>query len=155
MKTRFIPIVALAFACTVAVASDAPPRLSQLSWLAGSWQFTQGGRAVTEIWMAPDGKTMLGVSRTVANGATREYEFMLLREEDDRLTYTAKPSGKTEATFALISSTGNEVIFENPTHEFPQRISYRLNPDGSLLAAIEGTVQGKVRRVEYPYRRVQ
>jgi hypothetical protein len=155
MITRPILILISALVCSVAIAGDAPPSLARLSWLAGTWQFAKDGRVVTEMWMAPEGKTMLGVSRTVAGGATREYEFLLLREEGDRITYTAKPSGQNEATFVLTSTTANEVIFENPAHDFPQRISYRLNPDGSLLAAIEGSVKGKTRRVEFPYRRIQ
>jgi len=44
-------------------------------------------------------------------------------------------------------------VFENPQHDFPQRISYKLNPDGTLLAAIDGTKAGKIRRVEFPYKR--
>lgn len=40
---------------------------------------------------------------------------------------------------------------ENPQHDFPQKISYTLKGDGSLVAAIEGTKGGKARRVEFPY----
>ena len=48
-----------------------------------------------------------------------------------------------------------EAVFENPQHDFPQRISYELKGDGTLLAAIEGTKNGKTRRVEFPYRPVK
>lgn len=51
--------------------------------------------------------------------------------------------------------TEREVIFESPAHDFRQRISYALKPDGTLLAAIEGTKDGKTRRVEFPYRAVK
>lgn len=98
---------------------------------------------------------MLGMSRTVIAGTTKEYEFVLLRETDDQIVYVAKPSGQKEATFVLRSMTDMEDIFENQTHDFPQLIHYRLNPDGSLLAAIEGTVRGKFKRIEFPYRRVR
>ena len=43
---------------------------------------------------------------------------------------------------------------ENKQNDFPQRVSYALQPDGSLLAWIEGEIGGKMRRVEFPYRRV-
>jgi hypothetical protein len=43
-------------------------------------------------------------------------------------------------------------VFENPGHEFPQRIGYRRQGP-SLQAWIEGTKDRQARRVEFPYRR--
>ena len=46
------------------------------------------------------------------------------------------------------------VVFENPQHDFPQKVGYqRTNPD-TLLAWIEGSEKGQVRRIEFPYRRL-
>jgi hypothetical protein len=130
------------------------PSLLTIAWLAGEWSFKKDGRTVTEIWMPPDGGTMLGMSRTVAKGKTVEYEFLLLRQDTaGDVFYVAKPSGQPEASFKLVRGTATEAAFENSQHDFPQRISYTLNPDGSLLAAIEGKKDGKFRRVEYPYER--
>jgi hypothetical protein len=151
LKHAVVGLLAVLFV-SGAVAASSP--LARLSWLAGTWQFEKDGRVVTEIWMPPAGGTMLGMSRTVVAGTTREYEFVALRETDDRIVYVAKPSGQEEATFVLRSMTDVEVVFENQMHDFPQVIRYRLNPDGILLAVIEGTVRGKPRRVEFPYRRV-
>jgi Domain of unknown function (DUF6265) len=130
------------------------PSLQLLAWLAGEWAFEKNGRVATEIWMSPAGGTMLGMSRTVTNGRTVEYEFILLRQDAlGDIYYVAKPSGQVETSFKLIRATATEVIFENPQHDFPQRISYTLKPDGTLLAAIEGQKDGKFRRVEFPYHR--
>ncbi len=53
-----------------------------------------------------------------------------------------------------MAQTDTEVVFENKEHDFPQVIGYRLNPDGSLLAWIEGPrSDGTTRRVEYAYQR--
>jgi hypothetical protein len=154
IKHLLVTAVSLLSFCA-SLAAEGSMSVARLGWLAGTWQFAKDGRVVTEMWMAPEGKTMLGMGRTVVAGATREYEFLLVREEADRLSYVAKPSGQAEATFVLRTMTDVEVVFENPTHDFPQRISYQLRPDGTLLAAIEGTLKGKFKRVEYPYRRVQ
>jgi hypothetical protein len=97
---------------------------------------------------------MLGMSRTVANEKTVEYEFIVLRQDaNGDIFYVAKPSGQPEASFKLTRGSATEAVFENPEHDFPQRISYKLNPDGTLLAAIDGTKAGKIRRVEFPYKR--
>ena len=45
-------------------------------------------------------------------------------------------------------------MFENAAHDFPQRVGYRVAGGDSLLAWIEGTRDGQVRRIEFPYRRV-
>ena len=127
------------------------PTVQDLKWLAGCWEFTRAGRHVTEQWMAPEGGTLIGMSRTVANGKTGEYEFLLVREGARGLEYVAKPSGQAEATFASVRVSANEVVFEDPAHDFPTRISYQLQSDGHLTAAIEGTMNGQSRRLEYPY----
>jgi hypothetical protein len=134
----------------------AKPAVAALGWLAGTWGFERNGRAVVEHWLPPAGGTMLGLSRTVANGRTVEYEFIVLREDaNGDVAYVARPSRQAETAFKLVHLTEREAVFENPAHDFPQRIRYTLKDDGTLLAAIEGTKDGKTRRVEFPYRRAQ
>lgn len=130
-------------------------RIMLLSWLAGCWQSPQTDRRVEELWMRPDGGTMLGMSRTVVGGKTSEFEFMQIRQEEGKLVFTAKPSGQAEDSFTSIKLTSSEVVFENPQHDFPQRIIYRLNADGSLSARIEGTKGGETRAVDFPMRRAK
>ena len=99
---------------------------------------------------------MMGTSQTVVKDRTVEYEFVVLRANaQGEVLYVAKPSRQPEAEFKLVRATEREVLFENPQHDFPQRISYVLKDDGTLLAAIEGTKDGKTRRVEFPYRPVK
>jgi hypothetical protein len=94
---------------------------------------------------------MLGISRTVADGKTVEFEFTRIHQEPSgEIFFTAKPSGQPEATFKMIKGSANEVIFENPQHDFPQRVIYRLQSDGSLLGRIEGASKGKERSVDFP-----
>jgi hypothetical protein len=82
-------------------AADTPepkPTLTKISWLAGTWTSDAGGRQITEQWMSPAGGTMLGMSRTVNQGRTVEFEFLLLRvESNGDINYVAKSSGQAEA----------------------------------------------------------
>jgi len=127
--------------------------ITAVGWLQGCWQMTAGDRVVEEQWMAPRAGVMLSAGRTVRGSTLVEWEWVLLREKDGTLEYEAHPSGQASAVFTARSATDNEVVFENPTHDFPQRVGYRRDKD-SLLAWIEGTAGGKLRRVEFPYRRV-
>ena len=52
-------------------------------------------------------------------------------------------------------ATDSTVVFENRTHDFPQRVGYRKVGADSLLAWIEGERNGRTRRIEFPYRRVR
>lgn len=67
----------------------------------------------------------------------------------------ARPSGQPEASFKLVKAENKEIVFENLQHDFPQRIIYRLQPDGSLFARIEGTSRGKARGSDYRMKRAQ
>lgn len=89
---------------------------------------------------------MLGMSRTVSQGRTIEYEFLLLRvESNGEINYVAKPSGQAEAMFKLIRASSTETVFENPQQKEGDK----------LTAVIEGTKNGKTRRIEFNYRRAK
>lgn len=122
--------------------------------LAGCWeQIVPNGRTV-EQWMSEEGGLLLGMSRTVRDGKAREYEFLRIdRDPTGKLRYVAQPSGQAEATFMLKSLTEDTVVFENPQHDFPQRILYKRVDKDTLVARIEGSVAGKARSADFPYRR--
>jgi hypothetical protein len=126
--------------------------IGQLAWLKGCWEAAGSGRSVEEQWTAPKGGSMIGVSRTVRGDSLVAYEFVLLRERGDRLVYQAHPSGQPSAEFVSSVVSADSVIFENPAHDFPQRVGYRRNGD-RLLGWIDGTRNGQARRAEFPYRR--
>ncbi len=54
------------------------------------------------------------------------------------------------AQFDLLSLTDNEVVFEIPEHDFPQRIAFRLNGAGILLGRIEGKIDDQTIVVDFP-----
>jgi hypothetical protein len=130
--------------------------VESLAWLAGCWAALDGEPGSGEQWTAPAGGTLLGVSRTVAGGRTVAHEFLQIREvAPGKLAYVAQPSGQAAATvFPLLRSGPREVVFENPDHDFPQRILYRLDGEGVLRARIEGLDGGKLQGVDFPMRRV-
>jgi hypothetical protein len=158
MHKLLLPLaVALLGVTAHAQAPTAKPTLQDFAWLAGHWRIEQADRQVDELWMAPSAGLMMGMARNVQAGKVREYEFTLLRQEPNGdIFYIASPSKQAETAFKLSSLRNGEAVFENPEHDFPKKIVYALQADGSLLAAIEGPGRdGKPRRVEYPYKRVK
>ena len=139
-----------------AAAGQMKTTFDKLSWIAGCWQGDmRGGAKTQEQWMKPEGGSMLGMSRTVVNGKTPFFEFLQIKREGDDLYYVARPQGKEPTSFKLVKLNDNAAIFENPEHDFPQRIVYQRQIDGSLIALLEGDDKGKPKRVEFPMQRVR
>lgn len=146
----------VSFGLCVAIAQGGRHTVESLSWISGSWEMNMRGRIVTEHWMKPSGKMIMGTSHSVKDGKTYEYEFIRLVENDaGTIEYIARPSGQEGASFALIELDERKAVFENLQHDFPQRIIYSRISSDSLVARIEGVKDGKLRVVDFSYRRVQ
>ena len=107
--------------------------------------------------MRPAGGLMLGVGRTLrrtaAGDSVSEFEFVRISERDGRLVYKAQPSGQATAEFISEEVSDSSVTFANLAHDFPQRVRYRRRGTDSLLARIEGTRNGALRGIDFPYAR--
>jgi hypothetical protein len=55
--------------------------------------------------------------------------------------------------FKLVSSENNRLVFENPGHDFPQRIIYTLHAADSLTATTAGLVDGADRSIDFHFKR--
>jgi hypothetical protein len=130
----------------------AKPSIAALAWLSGSWSGTSSGVDMEEHWTAPKGNSMIGVHRDVAKGRTLSFEFLRIEQQGDRIVYLSMPNGQSPATaFPLKEASDGRVVFENPQHDFPQRIIYWK--DGhDLRARIEGTINGKTGSEEWRWR---
>ncbi|MDT9002277.1 DUF6265 family protein [Paucibacter sp. APW11] len=145
----------LTLACLCPTAMAEPADLQRLSWLAGCWAQGAGEPGSVEHWLPPAGGLMLGLSRIVRQGRTIEYEFLSIHlDAEGRAVYTARPSGQPAASFTATTLDEGAVSFENPAHDFPQRISYRAEGADALLARIEGRLKGVERQRDFPMRRV-
>ena len=148
-----IALLSVALAPAAVRAEDA--QLERLSWLAGCWAAEKGEAGSVEHWLPLAGGTMLGIGRTVRNGRTVEHEFMQIRlDAEGRPVFIAQPSRQKEATFVATSIGERAVTFENPAHDFPQRVIYRAVGDSGLAARIEGTRNGASRGIDFPMQRV-
>jgi hypothetical protein len=130
------------------------PEMAKLAWLSGCWK-ADGDVQSEEHWTKLEGRSMLGMGRTIANGKTVFHEFLQIRERADGIFYIAQPNDGPAVSFRLVKVNDSEAIFENPQHDFPQRITYQRAIDGSLLAAIEGQEKGKPKRVDFAMQRVR
>ena len=159
--SRLRPTSLLPGACLLVLAATLAPEaraaaapIDALAWMAGVWEGEQDGIQMEEVWLAPKGGTMLGVHRDVKGGRTPSFEFFRIEATEDALTYWASPRSRTPTPFKMKEQTpGKRVVFENPEHDFPQRIHYWLGDDGALHAKVEGTLNGKTESEEWTWRK--
>jgi hypothetical protein len=149
VKALVIIVTILVASLPAAEAADPAASLADLAWLSGGWKMESSGRLIEEHWTTPAGGAMLGMSRTIKNGKMVAFEFLRIEQRDGGLFYIAQPQGAPPTEFRRISSTTNEWVFANPQHDFPQRIRYRRNPDGSVTARVEDESGKKGSNFEY------
>lgn len=115
--------------------------LRDLGWLAGRWRGGTGDRTVEETWTDPGADRMLAMGRTFdeITGRTVSFEFLRIEARGDRLVYIALPRGRGETAFPATLVEPHRLRFENPEHDDPQVIEYRLEADGTLVTRVEGT----------------
>lgn len=155
LPLAFLALLFLGHAYTTAAQTD---KLTGLDWLAGCWRSPPGGKdmLINEQWMRPAGGMMIGMGRTVVKGRAVDFEFMRIEQRGDDVFFIAKPKANAaETPFKLTTSSPTEAIFENPDHDFPQRVIYRLTKAGGLAARIEGTVKGKAKGIDFPMDRAK
>jgi hypothetical protein len=144
-------------AAPTAPASPTSP-LEPFGWLHGCWDGKVNLREFREEWLPLRGDIMVGVSQTVMQAKTLDFEYLRLESRPEGIFYVAVPAGKRETSFRLAGKTqdgASEIFtFENPADEFPQRIIYRRGTEGWLYATVEGKLNGTPRSVIYPMRRV-
>ncbi len=126
----FLAVVASALAAT---SND----LDGLRFMEGDWRGESGKARIEEHWIEAAGGIMLGVSRTIVSGKTVAFEFLRIEAREDGVFYVAQPNGRPGTDFKLTKVSAGEAVFENPQHDHPKIIRYRLG-DNTLVAELEG-----------------
>lgn len=123
------------------LASAAPPAApaSALQWLLGHWQRDDlpAGRSGDEHWWQ-QGTELHGEGSSYRAGELRFREQLRIVGEDGAVFYVAQvPGNPAPVKFRQVEQQGQSVLFENPAHDFPQRIHYRRE-GRQLTATISG-----------------
>ncbi len=167
MIPRHSPAAGLVGAASLAaLLSVFPPASSQekqpmdpvaLAWMSGSWTTTARGVETEEHWTAPRGGTMLGTNRTIRGGVVTAFEFLRIARTPEGMSYFASPQARPATEFKATTLDARRVVFENPQHDFPAKITYWQSPEGGedvLHARVEGTINGAPRSLEWKWARM-
>lgn len=133
--------------------------LKKANWLLGEWSKTDSLGTLKENWTLQNDSSLVGTSYYIQNEKdTIHFESMELTEINESLIYEATVRGENndESTpFKMTKSTDSVLVFENPKHDYPQKITYKLINAKNMLATISGKINGKVSSENYPMSKIK
>jgi hypothetical protein len=144
-------LICIALAAGI-VHAQQPARVASLDWMTGTWTQVKGDERVTETWIGPGNGMMVAANLTTRGTQRRTFEFLRIADTEDGFSYYASPGGRPPVEFKLKEEGDRRVVFENATHDFPQRILYWRDGD-KLVARIEGRIGGREKREEWRFAR--
>lgn len=122
--------------------------------LAGMWEGIQGSGVYHEEWSVQSDDSLKGRAYLLMKGGIRNPEALSIVKENDEIYYVADVShNSAPVKFRLIGLSGKLFVFENPDHDFPQKITYDLTEPDFLNAVIEAVTDGKLKQVEFRLRK--
>lgn len=119
------------------VATAGTEDLEQLAFLAGAWA---SGDHVVEYWLPPLRGLMVGINRAPEGEGMPFFEYLRIEQRPDGVVLIASPNGRGTTEFALTEITDSRAVFENPEHDFPQKLTYTRT--GDVLEAEVGGPRG-------------
>lgn len=132
--------------CSVSCKENKYTELAKVKWVLGNWENISPQGTLRESWEKQNDSTFLGNSYFLKDKDTLFSEKITLQQRGDQLSYVPvvpnQNSGKA-ISFVMTSVSDKQFVFENPKHDFPQRITYNLIRKDSISAQISGTENGK------------
>ena len=136
--------------------SAAPPQITDLTWLEGTWHGKIGGREFEAHYTGVNGGQILSASKYTENGKPAGFEFERFQQQGDTLMLTPFPEGMSSVSFPLTEydAKAKRAVFENLAHDFPTRISYQRTGGNRLTILVSGPGEdGKEQVLTYDLQR--
>ena len=132
--------------CLVVLASCTPkPNHQRLLLLKGQWQIE--GLDHYETWRLGQNQTLLnGKSFKISKGQEVLIETLQVKQEADQVVYYATVVNQNQGQpipFVWNQAIADTLVFENFTHDFPNRILYYpLGPDALQVTVADKASKG-------------
>lgn len=122
-----------------------------IKWLEGNWVQKANGIQIYEFWEKKE-NSYFGKSYSVNDNDTTIYETIQITYINDTLFYIPQVGNQNDGEpvrFELTVLNDSSFVSENPFHDFPQKIEYRLIKDDSLVATISGMSGDTFKKVDF------
>lgn len=113
-------------------------QLDELRWLVGQWQMDSEQGQVFESWQQVSPLSFEGRGWRVQHHQVTASEALRLVQMQDQVFYLAKVTeNPMPVAFLLVACDETMAVFENPQHDFPQRLTYRQRENSQLQVRVE------------------
>lgn len=154
-KITLLFLLANCFGCMYKAEKKEYNLIEKANWFIGSWENNSKEGHFTETWKKQSDSTFTGKSLIIKSRDTLFEENMVLEQRNDSLFYNVSIKGNDETYFYLTKSSANELVFENPKHDFPTKIAYKLSSKDSIIATIHGKIDGKYKSETFPMKKTE
>lgn len=131
-------------------------KLQTTDWLIGTWENKSNEGDMVETWSKNNDSLYSGSSYFIKGKDTLHSESIQLTQKANVVLYTPTVKGQNNnqpISFQLTKQTSKQLVFENPKHDFPQKIVYQQITADSLVATISGIQQGKASSESFPMKK--
>jgi len=121
-------------------------------WLLGKWENNSPDGNLSESWKKVNDSIYDGESYFIKGKDTLHFEKIQMKQKGDALFYIATVKGQNNdkpVTFLHNDTIEKQLVFENPKHDFPQKIVYSQITKDSIVIQISGIQQGKTSSERY------
>ena len=135
----FVLIILSGFVIRPDIAEN---KMKSFNWLEGSWTMKTKRGSIMETWLPLNDSTIGGESMSFSlTGQSKVLENLTLAYRDNAYYYISKVNGQNNneaVRFKITSHSENGFVAENPGHDFPKRITYKMINKDSVHAFIDG-----------------
>jgi hypothetical protein len=149
----FVAFVSISCKKETAAHND---KMKAAEWLIGNWENKMEQGTLSESWEKANDSTFNGKSYFIKNKDTLNNETIVLTQKGSELFYIPVVKGQNNnepVMFKMTKADTRQLVFENPKHDFPQKITYTKITSDSIVAAISGVVNGKTEGETYPMKK--
>lgn len=156
MKKLILSLAAISIVACQNKSKNSYSLINKMTWLEGIWENKMPDGTLTETWTKVNDSTFNGKTLFIKEKDTIHNEKIVLSQKGETLYYTPTVIGQNNdepIEFKMTNSTENEFVFENPKHDYPQKIVYKKLNSTNLVATISGKQLGKASSESYPMKK--
>ena len=138
--SRIITFIFVFCASVTSGSAETCSSLQELDIILGDWQEISDAGATKETWRKVSEKSYEGSGATFNQSMIEQNrESLRLVEMSGEVFYIAKVTqNELPTSFKLTNCGQNHFVFENPTHDFPNKIVYRFEKSNKMKVNVSG-----------------
>ena len=127
-------------------------------WLLGKWENKSDNGNLLETWKKANDSIFIGESYFIKGEDTLHSEQIKLEQKGEDLYYISTIKGQDNdkpVTFKHNTEIVKQLVFENPSNDYPKKIIYSQISKGHMIIHISGMQQGKPSSTKYSLKKTK